>query len=330
MSHDKVCLSQYKYTEELYNKRRLFTPNDSTALAANKYLLKETVQNIIWNEQNGKKVLLFVKFLNSALISEQSQALKEEKVKTVIEAKINQANFIGIAFQFVAKDQDAHIRIHFAPNEGSWSLHGKEALLDIDQESPTMNLAWLDDGNILHQFGHAMGFLHECKWVPSSELLFDAAVVARAYSGYPHLWTPEETKRNFLDIFNIDQFLGDQFDPGTLMQPILPCDFFTKKTTVRCTDANFTLPADYSYSDKQNFAAFYPIANNGTFTPTIRKQQQKKVDTTTSFYVLQQRKLQPGTINIFQYLRDVVIILSALLLLLIVVVLCIRFIHCKS
>lgn len=61
------------------------------------------------------------------------------------------------------------MRIAFDPNGGSWSSVGKGAL-QIKDGKITMNLGWIQDsahvsandrGTILHEWGHALGMMHE-------------------------------------------------------------------------------------------------------------------------------------------------------------------------
>lgn len=53
----------------------------------------------------------------------------------------------------------SHIRISLKP-KGSWSYVGTNSL-NIPPREPTINYQWLDEQYLLHEFGHALGLIHE-------------------------------------------------------------------------------------------------------------------------------------------------------------------------
>jgi hypothetical protein len=91
----------------------------------------------------------------------------QEKVEHYASQRSQYAN---IRFEFFADDPDAEIRISFQQS-GSWSAVGTDALVEeyFPKTEPTMNFGWLKPGLaeeeylgvVLHEFGHALGMIHE-------------------------------------------------------------------------------------------------------------------------------------------------------------------------
>ena len=75
---------------------------------------------------------------------------------------------IGLTFDFTAEPEGSDIRINFLPGAGSWSYIGTDALV-IPKTETTMNFGWLTPTSsedafarvVLHEFGHALGAIHE-------------------------------------------------------------------------------------------------------------------------------------------------------------------------
>ncbi|KAF8068874.1 hypothetical protein FPV67DRAFT_1761161 [Lyophyllum atratum] len=110
-----------------------------------------------------------------------------------------------------AKDNTAMVRIAFQKNAGSWSSIGKHAL-DIAPGAITMNLGWIDDspnistedrGTILHEWGHALGLLHEHQSLArGGTLTLNETEVYKHYRNGKMKWSNALIKSQILDLHN--------------------------------------------------------------------------------------------------------------------------------
>jgi len=127
----------------------------------------------------------------------------------------------NLAFQFVNYGQ-ADIRVSFIQNGSSWSVIGKQAL-QVGQNEATMNFGWLNDQTpeyefrrtILHEFGHALGLLHEHQ-NPTGGIPWDEAAV---YSHYRQTqgWDAQTTYANVIQKASRNATQFSAYDPRSIM-----------------------------------------------------------------------------------------------------------------
>lgn len=135
----------------------------------------------------------------------------------------------------------AEIRVSFDPRLGSWSHLGTDALL-IPEPRPTMNLGWDDPATARHEFGHALGFVHEHS-NPDANIPWDVEAVYRYYAGPPNRWDAATTKANVLDVYDARQITNGGFDPKSIMLYPIPAALLRPEGRGRATGFNRTLSA---------------------------------------------------------------------------------------
>ena len=166
------------------------------------------------------------------------------------------------------------IRVSFR-GSGYWSYVGTQAL-SIDPHKQTVNLEGLDkanftdndDGVIIHEFGHAVGFEHEHQSPAggcTAEFDWDYLYTALG-------WSKEKVDRNMkvLDVsINIDMLITD-FDPTSSMLYSLEPAAFKDFKTAKC----FIPQPNNKISkvDREAMQTIYP-ATTGTEAPVSAPPQ---------------------------------------------------------
>jgi hypothetical protein len=136
-------------------------------------------------------------------------------------------NYANLKFDFTDKPE-AHIRIGFQSNDGSWSAVGTDCM---DQSyfpttDRTINFGWLDRPVVLHEFGHAIGLGHEHQ-NPRGGIKWNEPVVIEALKGSPNYWSEEITRFNVIQKYSVNQIIGTDFDPDSIMLYYFPAEWTT-------------------------------------------------------------------------------------------------------
>ncbi len=169
----------------------------------------------------------------------------------------------NIHFNFVDSG-DAEIRIAFR-DDGSWSAVGTDALVSryFRKDEPTMNFGWLhadssdDDvaAVVLHEFGHALGCIHEHQ-SPAGGIVWNEEQVYADLSGPPNNWDRATIDFNMFQKYDASRTQFSDFDPDSIMLYAFPASW-TK--TGGATKENTTL----SDTDRTFIAGAYPARAAG-------------------------------------------------------------------
>lgn len=180
-----------------------------------------------------------------------------------VQAKVQQwarewCKYANITFDF-GNDPDAEIRISFR-DPGSWSTIGTDALNAPDGQA-TMNYGWLTTDSsddeysrvVIHEFGHALGFIHEHQ-NPAGGIHWNKPAVYRYFEGPPNNWSPAQVDHNLFETYDKEQTQYTDVDPRSIMMYPIPAGFTTDGFHV---EWNRVL----SDTDKSFVAEMYPKAS---------------------------------------------------------------------
>ncbi|MET4559854.1 M12 family metallopeptidase [Lysinibacillus parviboronicapiens] len=165
--------------------------------------------------------------------------------------------YANIKLEF-GNNPDAEIRIAFDMNDGSWSYIGTSCK-EVAKNEPTMNYGWLQPDTpeveysrvVLHEFGHALGCIHEHQ-NPSAKIPWDKEAVYTYYMGPPNNWSKEDVDNNIFNRYDKNLTSFTEFDPTSIMLYTIP-----NEHTIG--DYEAIGGVTFSEKDKQFIQQMYPF-----------------------------------------------------------------------
>lgn len=182
-------------------------------------------------------------------------AVVQRKVAQYAQEWSQHAN-IRFAFD---NDRDAEIRISFQ-QAGSWSLIGNDARdRRVAPDQPTMNYGWLTRATpndevrrvVLHEFGHALGLVHEHQ-NPAVAIPWNKEAVYQFYQGPPNFWSKEQVDINLFQVYDQQFTKYSRFDRHSIMLYPIPAELTLEGFSVGWN-------SDLSHYDKLYIRKWYPF-----------------------------------------------------------------------
>lgn len=217
VTKEQPDLTQLKFCTELY-------PDGPTIKAG---ALKDT----LWWHDARFRLNLTVRFINGTEF-QKNKVMQHAKEWSQASAK-GRGNDRKIRLRFIPYDgtssgNTAHIRIIFQPG-GSRSYVGIGAN-SVPQDQPTMFFGWVDEHQpeavlravILHEFGHALGLIHEHQ-SPVANIPWDKEKVYQYYHATQNPpWTRDEVDRYIFARYSEDSTSHTAYDPTSIMHYAIP------------------------------------------------------------------------------------------------------------
>jgi hypothetical protein len=143
---------------------------------------------------------------------------------------------------------------------GYWSAVGTDALVEqyFPKTGPTMNFEGFTVNTpaeeysrvVLHEFGHALGCIHEHQ-SPSAGIQWNKDIVYRELGGPPNNWDKATVDHNVFNTYSATVTQFTEFDPKSIMLYSFP-----KRWTLN--NMEFTTNRALSETDKKFIATRYP------------------------------------------------------------------------
>jgi len=163
--------------------------------------------------------------------------------------------YANIKFNFVTNDNTAKIRVSFVSGDGSWSYIGKST----PSTGATMNYGWLTASTadseysrvVIHEFGHALGMIHEHQH-PLVSIPWDKPAVYAYYAAAPNYWSQADVDNNLFAKYSTTQTNYSAYDKFSIMHYSVP-----NELTIGDFEVGWNTVL--SATDKSFIASVYPF-----------------------------------------------------------------------
>jgi hypothetical protein len=197
-----------------------------------------------------------------------------DMIKRVVKERFEP--IINLKFNF-SDDPKSEIRINFDPSDGSWSYIGKYCL-NVDINEPTMNFGWFDIPTVIHEFGHALGMIHEHQNTINDKGIDWNVPLLYKWAEETYHWPPEKVDSQIIYKYDNTLLNGSEFDPYSIMLYSYPKSVLNSGNGTRQNQRlskydTYYLNYNYPIKDNPNAAVeFYKNVYNEDLDPNNIKE----------------------------------------------------------
>jgi hypothetical protein len=183
-----------------------------------------------------------------------------------------------------SQTQASEVRVAFNSGDtgGDWSLVARESLDPriVAPDQPSMNIEIRADrpldsrefnGIVLHEFGHALGLLHEHQHpLARCESEFNLDVVYRVLAAPPFNWSRADIDYNIRLGGGFEDVVMTQFDRRSIMLYSFPASYYRRGVSSACYHApNYTISTGDREALRQAYGALPAQIAKAKTPPTI-------------------------------------------------------------
>jgi hypothetical protein len=220
-----------------------------------------------YNKQWSNGSRINVKFKNGG------SAYVRNKIKTYAQEWEKYAN---IDFVFI-ESGTPDILISVNSSGSSWSYVGTDSRIYAQRGETSMNFGWFDDNTseenfkrtTMHEFGHAIGLLHEHK-NPLSKIKWNLPVVYNHYQAMG--WSINEINDQVISRYSVD-LSNQKYDPKSIMHypidPKLTLDGYSVGWNTNISAGDIKLVGEM-YPRDNSVVVINTNTNTNTSTPAVK------------------------------------------------------------